>query len=438
MDSKLPNKTKSLISLALIIAGIYSTITFYSMPDSSWLKLALLIVSVYILSYGLSFISSNRDYNLNAARIFIGIVFVFSGFVKAVDPLGSKYKFIDYFEAWNIGFMEPLALSLAILQNVVEFLIGLALLFNIFSKKASLASLLFMIFYTPITAYLALQEESTGKEFVHDCGCFGDAFILSNMQTFVKNFIILIPAAFIYYKRKKFASIFAKNIDITLLALFIAGAFGISFYSLEYLPFIDFRPYKVGTNIPKAMEIPDGAPQEIVMSYFQYKNKKTGEIKEFDQNNLPWQDTATWEYVVDQEPRREIMQKGYVPPIINFSISNSNGDITQEVITSKGSSLLVIAYDLETTNKESFKEIIKLADWAKANNIRFIGITASGSEIKSKFASENNLNFEFYDADPITLKTIVRANPGLVHIKDSVVIDKWHYNAFPSTSEIQK
>lgn len=432
------DKKKSIVGLILTIAGIYATVTSFGMSDATWSKLFLLIGSVSVFSFGLAFLTTGRDLTLNASRIFAGVVFIFSGFVKAVDPLGSKYKFIDYFEAWGMPYMEQLALPLAILLNLAELLVGLTLLFNVYPKLSTLGALLFMIIFTPVTGYLAMQQQTSGKELVHDCGCFGDAFILTNWQTFIKNFILTIPIVFAFLKRKKFAPLLTSKLNFSAIAGFIVLSAGLTFYCLAYLPIIDFRPYKIGTNIPEGMTVPEDAPKEIVMSYFEYKNLKTGEVKEFDQNNLPWQEPETWEYVADQEPRREVLQEGAVPSIVNFSILTENGEITNEILSNEGSTLMLVAYDLETTSEKGYEEIKEIASWAKENDVRFIGLTASGSEIKSKFAAKHQLNFEFYGADPITLKTIVRANPGLVHIKNGTILNKWHHNAFPKTSEIEK
>src|SRR5690606_24212906 len=153
----------------------------------------LLLVLIACASLGFAFLFVKKSYPVHIARIFSGILFVFSGFVKAVDPLGSKYKFIDYFHAWGLDFLDPTALTFGLILCTNEVVVGLMLLWNLFPRISSLLALIFMIGFTPITLYLAVQENITGAELVHDCGCFGDALVLTNWQTFVKNIFILIP-----------------------------------------------------------------------------------------------------------------------------------------------------------------------------------------------------------------------------------------------------
>jgi uncharacterized membrane protein YphA (DoxX/SURF4 family) len=236
----------------------------------------------------------------HASRILIGLLFVFSGYVKAVDPLGFTYKLGEYFEKLHIEFLSPLALTFAILIIAAEFAMGLCLLARIRMKIVAWCVLFFMVFFTVLTFYIAIKGDV-----VTDCGCFGDALVLSNTATFLKNLAAMPFVIFIFFWRKNYARV-AKNLAEWVIAVaFFVGAVGLELYCLKNLPIIDFMPYKVGTNIPQSMEYHENAePDEYKMTYYYSKN---GETKEFDETNYPWND-STWTYV---DVKSELVKKGY-------------------------------------------------------------------------------------------------------------------------------
>jgi uncharacterized membrane protein YphA (DoxX/SURF4 family) len=190
----------------------------------------------------------------NFSRIIIAPVFVFSGFVKAIDPLGSAYKFSDYFEAFGLDFLMPTALVLAILLSTAELVIGLNLIMGVVMRTTSWALFIFMSFFTLLTLIIALTNPVT------DCGCFGDALILTNWQTFWKNILFMIPTLFIFYGRKRFRPVASMAGEWSIVLVFIITGVSLSIYTYRNLPVFDFRPYKVATHIPTDMAIPEGAP----------------------------------------------------------------------------------------------------------------------------------------------------------------------------------
>jgi uncharacterized membrane protein YphA (DoxX/SURF4 family) len=354
------------------------------------------------------------------SRIIAGALFIFSGFVKGIDPMGSTYKFIDYFEAFHLGFLNSVAFPLAILLSTGELVIGINLLLGIRMKITSYALLIFMSFFTVLTLILAIYNPVT------DCGCFGDAIILTNWQTFWKNIIILIPALIIFFSRNKFIPFYADNIEWRLTAIFILTGILISVYSYRNLPLLDFRPYKIGTNIPEKMTIPEDARPDEYNAIVVYE--KSGIRKEFNEDSIPWQDT-TWKWV---ETKHILISKGYEPPIHDFTISTLEGDdITDMVITDPGYSFLLIANDLAKTNTDAFRIIDKTARSCIDNNCSFYCLTSSTTEEIKKFQDKLKPSFDFYTTDEITLKTIIRSNPGLILLKEGNIIGKWHYNNFP-------
>ncbi|WP_346861048.1 BT_3928 family protein [uncultured Draconibacterium sp.] len=364
------------------------------------------------------------------ARILFGIIFIFSGFVKGIDPLGSTYKFTDYFNALGMEWLIWAAFPLGILLAFGEFAIGIAFLFNWWMRLFSWLGLLFMAFFTPLTLWIALKNPVT------DCGCFGDALVISNWETFYKNLVIIVIAIVAVVNRDWFAKQVKTKAPAILSLLSFIVYFGIVFYSYNHLPVFDFRPYKTGTNIPEAMSTPEGAPQEVYENIFYYKNKNTGEVKKFTEQNYPWKDTLNWEY---DNLESKLIQEGYEPPIHDFRIETPDGEnIIDFFIYDENYVFMLVAYDLSKTSTKSQDEINTLANWAMAQDLSFICLTSSVYEESMAFAEANNAPYEFFNCDEVTLKTIIRSNPGLVVLKDGNVVGKWHYNDIPTPEEFQK
>jgi uncharacterized membrane protein YphA (DoxX/SURF4 family) len=363
------------------------------------------------------------------SRIFVALVFIFSGFVKAVDPLGSTYKFADYFRAFGMEWAEPLAFVLAIVLSGAEFLIGVGLLFNVLTKLFSWLALLFMAFFTPLTLILALYNP------VSDCGCFGDALVLTNWQTFGKNIIILIPTLILFFTRKQSHCHFTKLVQWSVTGIFAFLITGISIYCYNHLPLIDFLPYKVGTYIPDKMKFPENAQPDVYETIFYYKNLKTGEVKEFDQNNYPWQDTLNWKW---QDSKSVLVKEGYHPPIHDFLIeSPENGDITDIVLNDDTCTFLLVAYNINKTSKKNIEAAKNLDKFCKENRYRFYMLTASSDVDIQKFQTSVGSSFNFCFTDETTLKTMVRANPGLLLLKKGTILGKWHSNDIPAIDELK-
>lgn len=357
------------------------------------------------------------------SRIFVGLIFMYSGFVKGVDPLGSTYKFNDYFTAFGTDWASSFSFFLSIALSLLEFTIGVALLLNLKIKHSSWGALLLMLVFTPLTFVLALNNP------VHDCGCFGDALILTNWQTFWKNIILLIPTIYIFIVRKKITSIlhcYEQWVAIGISIIFMSALTG---YSYNHLPLLDFRPYKVGTYITEKMTIPENAPADEWESTFTYK--KNGEEKVFDLSNLP---DSTWTFV---DANNVLIKKGYEPPIHDFIITSPEGDdITDLLLASDNYSFLLISYKLDNYSYKNQNSIDELSQYCIENGYNFYGITASSAGDISNYESLTQSNFEFNSADEITLKTIIRSNPGLVLIKSGTILDKWHFNDIPNVSEL--
>lgn len=365
---------------------------------------------------------------LNIARIIVAIVFIYSGFVKGVDPHGSAIKFNDYFNAFGLSWLNPLALCLAIFLSSLEFVIGISLFLKLKIRQVCSVAFGALSFFTLLTLILAIKNP------VSDCGCFGDAIILTNWETFFKNIILLGLSSMLFLNRKKIKSswlIIDQYFWIIFSFIFIIC---ISVYSNKHLPVLDFRAYSVGTNIPEKMVIPEGAAIDEYKSIFKYKNIKTGEVKEFDESNYPWRDSLTWEYL---EIRQELVKEGYEPPIHDFNIEHIyDGNITESIINDNGYTFLLVSYNLNEANLDNIENINKLQSYCNSNNHKFYCLTASLEEDIDKFSEKNNADYEYCNMDETLLKTIVRSNPGLVLLRNGTIIGKWHNNDIPNVESL--
>jgi uncharacterized membrane protein YphA (DoxX/SURF4 family) len=360
----------------------------------------------------------------NFSRLIIAPIFIFSGFVKAIDPLGSAYKFSDYFEAFGMDFLMPLSMFMAVLLSTAELVIGLSLIMPVVMRVTSWALLIFMSFFTVLTLIIAITNPVT------DCGCFGDAIILTNWQTFWKNVIFMIPTLIVFYGRKRFRPIASMAAEWSIVALLTVMAVLLSVYNYRNLPVFDFRPYKIATHIPTGMSTPEGAPMDEYETTLVYA--KDGIEKEFLPQDVPYQDT-NWKWV---ETRNTLISKGYEPPIHDFSITTYDGwDITDSVLYNQEFSFLVISYEIENADEEGLKRVNKIANTLKAGGVLTYGMTASTSSQLNEVTNMLDLSIDFHTTDEITLKTIIRSNPGLILLKDGLVIDKWHYNNLPDPSD---
>jgi len=350
------------------------------------------------------------------SRIILGLVFIFSGFVKAVDPLGSAYKFHDYFQAFHLVFLNNLSIPLSIFMCTAEFIAGFSVLTGFRFKTGRLGILLLLIIFTPLTLILALTNP------VSDCGCFGDAIHLTNWQTFGKNIALAAFLVPLFATKDQVKSFFTVRTEW----LIIMGATSVfvlfSLYNIRYLPVIDFLPYRKGVKIEEKMVIPDGAQPDIYNTTLIYE--KDGVKKEFTVKDYPAGD-STWKFI---EQKSVLLRKGYKPPIHDFMITSTLGeDITNKILRDPGYSLLMVTKKLKEADQDALAKGFNLGRLCVSDSIGFYILSSSGSDEIKKY--ENGLNF--CSADETTLKTMVRANPGYLLIKDGTILGKWSWANLP-------
>lgn len=355
------------------------------------------------------------------SRLFLGIVFVFSGFVKAIDPLGSNYKIEDYLHAMGpfMSHFTGIAFIASILLSATELLIGLNLILGVRLKETTWAAALFMVVMTPITLWIAIANP------VHDCGCFGDALIITNWQTFWKNIILSAFVVVIFLLRKSHKPLVCNRTQWVLCVYSFLFTVGLSFYCLKHLPIIDFRPYKIGTNIIKGMETPPNAEKDSFDIKLIYA--KNGQEKEFSLENYPRNDSS-WTFV---DQRSVLIKKGYEPPIHDFTIDTDGGEITDIVLNDPGYTFLLISYDFTKADLSKSEQINQIYQYALKNGYKFYALTASVKEDIAKYKQTTKAEYPIGLTDKITLKTIIRSNPGLVLIKNATVLNLWATSDIP-------
>lgn len=361
---------------------------------------------------------------INLLRLVLGAVLVFSGYVKAVDPMGTLYKLQDYLTALNLSGMVPqwLLLVAAVALAALEFCLGIFILFAIRRRLVSRVTLAFMVVMTLITIWLATTNP------IKDCGCFGDAVYLTNVQTLIKN-LVLFACAFIIASSPlsmvRFISRTNQWIAINFTILYILAT---SAYSLYTIPPFDFRPYHVGANIQKGMEIPKGAKQPQYETTFILK--KNGVEKEFTLNNYP---DSTWTFV---DSKTVLTDAGYVPPIHDFSIMDGENDITSKVLNAPGYTFLLISPDLTRADDSHFGDVDRIYEYATEHGYHFYGLTASTNDAVDRWRALTGAEYPFYTMDMTTLQTIIRSNPGLLLLKRGTIIGKWSHNNLPGQQEL--
>lgn len=377
--------------------------------------------------------SEKASVGIWVARIFVGLLFIFSGLIKANDPLGFSYKLVEYFEVFHITFLNSLALTMAIVLCSLEMILGVALLIGVRSKQVAWWLLGIIIFFAFLTFYSAVFKV------VQTCGCFGDAIVLTPWQSFSKDLVLLVLIIILFKNRAKINPLFTTKTSDRLLVIAIVLSFGVSFYTYNFLPVFDFLPYKVGANIPDEMKTPPGAMPDEYEQTYNLKNKKTGATKVM--TDKEYMKTGIWkdnDWVVVGDPVSRLVKKGFTPKIQDLTLQDAQrNDYTKELLSSPYYSLFVVADDVSKTDPDAIDKINAICINLTQNfNIRTILLTSSATPDAQAFAKQHHLISEIFYADGVPIKEMVRANPGIMLIKNGTIINKWHYHTVPSYDEL--
>ncbi len=359
----------------------------------------------------------------NISRLLLSAVLMVSGFVKAVDPMGLFYKVEEYLAAFGItelhdGWITAVSVTLPAL----EFIFGVMLLMGVYNRVVTTFVFLFFLMFTPFTLIIALWNP------VSDCGCFGDAFVLSNWATFAKNIVLLILATMVCFMRR----LFVRKVSlgnrwmVALFALLYISA--IEYIGLAHLPIMDFRPFAVGTDLRKAVvDVP---------SLFKtvYRFEKDGEVKEYDDETYP---DTTWNYLGS---RTDILVEGKPALIADFAFLDmeEGDDYAETILEDSGYVYMLILEKIETADESRVDKINELYDYCHERAIPFYAATASDTPEVDLWKKRTGADYPILWADDVMLKTMIRSNPGVLLVKDGVVVAKWNVKDLPSVDDMRR
>lgn len=366
-------------------------------------------------------------YILWLIRIVVGLLFIFSGLVKANDPSGLSYKMDEFFEVWHMYWMMPYSLALSVTMIAFEIIAGVAVLLGYAYRVFSFLLLLLILFFTFLTAYVLFS----GK--IKECGCFGDCIKISNEETFYKDVALTVLAIVLFAYRKRIKPVLPSYIGTSLIILTAFFSFGVQWWVLEHLPFYDCLPFKVGTNIDEARKIPPGAIPDQYESVMIYA--KDGVQKEFTMENYPWQDT-TWVFV---DRKDKLIKKGNAEPKIkDFIIADYDGnEYTDAILMSPGYTFLLYVKDVDKAREDNLDKLKSLIADCMKNDIAFYVLCSSEKESAMEFRKKWGLtNVEFLVFDLTVNKTALRSNPGLMLLKKGVIRGKWSFRDYPEHASI--
>lgn len=368
---------------------------------------------------------NGRNIIVNVCSLSLAAIFLFSGFAKAVDPVGGAIKIGDYLAAFGINTVghDTILAVLSVLESTFEFLLGAHLLLGIRRKTTSVLSLLLMTFMTLLTLYMAI----TGA--VGDCGCFGEAVHLSNKATFAKNVVMLAAAMVVALSPKRICSPLDCRNRWIAQAYSLVFVLAVSLYSYHYLPIVDYRPYRIGQNIPQAMSIPADAQAPVFETTFTLE--KNGKRKQFTLDNYP---DSTWKFIDSKTVK---VKEGYQPEIKDFALYDYSGnDVTNEILENNGYAFWLVMPRIENGDNGVIDAIEDVYDYCIRYGYGIYGITASDTASVADWLHKAGISFRFYNADDVVLKTMVRSNPGLLLVKKGVILNKWSKNDLPDDEKL--
>ncbi|WP_276132509.1 BT_3928 family protein [Polluticoccus soli] len=363
-------------------------------------------------------------YFLWLLRIVVGGLFIFSGLIKANDPLGLSYKMNEFFEVWGTHFLMPYSLALSVVMIAFEIIAGVAVILGYAYRVFSFLLLLLITFFTFLTAYVLFS----GK--IKECGCFGDCIKITNQETFWKDVALLVMILILFVYRNRVKPIFSGYPSVAILVLTAFFAFGIQWWTLEHLPFWDCLPFKKGVNINVDNKIPPGAKPDRYESIMIYK--KDGVEKEFTMENYPWQDT-TWVFV---DRKDKLVEKGNAEPKIrDYIITDYDGnDRTEQILTAPGYTWLLYIKDPGKARHDNFDRIRQLAQEANQQNIPFYVLISADKASAEQYQKEWHFeNMQFLVLDVTVSKTALRSNPGLMLLEQGVIKGKWSFRDYPNS-----
>ncbi len=398
-----------------IVLALASAVGIYFLPEFHLWFLLILLINLLI---PLVFSKKYDNAALTVCRLLVGALFIFSSFTKGVDPLGTKYKMLDYLAVYGMTWLNDFALILAMLMILAEFIVGICLITKVFPRLAVLGATLLMMFFTATTLFDALYD------LVPDCGCFGTAIKMSNWQTFYKNLVIdavLIP---LIINNKKLENKMSDGSQFAIGCVYALAFLGFEVYNYRHLPVVDFMNWKVG----KQLNVETSGDADI---YLIYRNKATGETQEFLSPNYPWNDSvwmSEWEFV-DQRTEGGSNFLGF------SALDESGNDVTESILTTE-KLLMFTSHDLADVSEKQWAKVKEVTETAEKQGYIVIWVVANEPEFVEQLREQYDFLYEVYYADELEIKPIVRSNPGLVWLDNGLVKNKWSVADFKKAMKV--
>lgn len=390
------------------------------------------------------------------SRILVGLLFIFSGFIKANDPLGFSYKLTEYYQVFGLKFLISTGLYQAMFICVLEIVLGFAVLMGTRMKVTATLLLAMIVFFTLLTGYTAVgnwffenPDHSTTQWFANllnfkpkeiyymtDCGCFGEFIKLTPWQSFFKDVVLLILIIIIFIRRKHIRSIFSRNMQTNIIVSLSVLFTVFTVYCYMYLPAINFLNWQEGNNVAKMIYRPaDAEPDSLVLTFIY---KVNGEEKEYSYDEVMARKVPEGAEFVDQN--KKVIKEGWRPKIHDFKLQGADGNEYQDsVLQSNDFQLLVVSYNLEKAREKGLEKISALAkEFIEKDGKKVWGLTGSTLTDAEKIRHEHELIFDFYNVDPKMLKSMIRSNPGLILMKGPVVIKTWPSRSIPKPKKLRK
>lgn len=398
-----------------IVLALASAVGIYFLPEFHLWFLLILLINLLI---PLIFSKKYDNAALTVCRLLVGALFIFSSFTKGVDPLGTKYKMLDYLAVYGMTWLNDFALILAILMILAEFIVGICLITKVLPRLAVLGTTLLMMFFTATTLFDALYD------LVPDCGCFGTAIKMSNWQTFYKNLVInavLIP---LIINNKRLENKMSGGTQFAIGCVYALAFLGFEVYNYRHLPVVDFMNWKVG----KQLNVETSGDADI---YLIYRNKATGETQEFLSPNYPWNDSvwmSEWEFV-DQRTEGGSNFLGF------SALDESGNDVTESILTTE-KLLMFTSHDLADVSEKQWAKVKEVTETAEKQGYIVIWVVANEPEFVKQLREQYDFLYEVYYADELEIKPIVRSNPGLIWLDNGLVKNKWSVVDFKKAMKV--
>ena len=410
-------KKTPLLPWISILVALASAVGIYYLPDYHLWFLAILLLNLLV---SLVFSKRYSKSALTICRLLVGALFVFSSFTKGVDPLGTKYKMLDYLSAYGMTWLNSAAMVLAMLMILAEFVVGFCLITKIFPRLAVLGATLLMLFFTGTTLFDALYN------LVPDCGCFGSAIKMTNWQTFYKNLVIdavLIP---LIMNNKHLENHFGKGLQFVIGLAFAAAFMGFEVYNYRHLPVIDFMNWKVGKQL-------NAEPAAASKVYVTYRNKANGKTQEYLSPDYPWNDSvwmSEWEFVGQR------VEGG--SDYLGFTALDEDGNDVTDLVLNTENLLMFTSHDLSKVTEKEWEKMRQITEAAGAKDFVVLWTVAAEPEEVEQLRAKYDFVYDVYFADELEIKTIVRSNPGLIWLDNGLVKDKWSVFDFPQGEKLEK